>query len=339
MAKGGVTQSEVFRAAQDLLDEGINPTDKRVHDILGGSMTTINKHMQSWRRLQQSKAALMRDPDKLPTELTDTVTALWEAIKSSALADFEDSTAEQNQKIEALSQALEDSEAQNRSLAEINTSLIANLDDAKQQLDSMEKALRKTEALLSESRQESSTLKQDRDRLQKYSKEKDSQISQLQESLQGKDVQLGQLTESVIQKTEQHASAKGSCERLQAENQLLRKQNGDLQDKLRRTSSECSSLSDKARDMESRLNSALAHGAKAESDLKYTQALLDKTDKAVHICSEQITELRETVRSLQEDKSALLDDKNSLIQEKTTLLAQVKELSSTVFAYASNKHL
>lgn len=52
----GVTQEEVARVADALVKEGKDPTIRRVHSVLGGSNSTLVKHMQAWEAMQTPKA-------------------------------------------------------------------------------------------------------------------------------------------------------------------------------------------------------------------------------------------------------------------------------------------
>ncbi|MCF6767183.1 DNA-binding protein [Thiotrichales bacterium 19S11-10] len=58
MARPGLTFEEVAQAAQQLLDEGENPTIIRIREVLGGkgSPNTISKFLKEWKLKNQQKS-------------------------------------------------------------------------------------------------------------------------------------------------------------------------------------------------------------------------------------------------------------------------------------------
>jgi colicin import membrane protein len=49
MPRTGVTREQVFEAADQLAQEGIQPTTKLVRDRTGGSFSTITPHLAAWK--------------------------------------------------------------------------------------------------------------------------------------------------------------------------------------------------------------------------------------------------------------------------------------------------
>lgn len=56
MAKTGVEYDEVARVADSLLGKGIEPTNRLVLAEVGGSATTVHKHLKAWREARPKAA-------------------------------------------------------------------------------------------------------------------------------------------------------------------------------------------------------------------------------------------------------------------------------------------
>jgi DNA repair exonuclease SbcCD ATPase subunit len=102
MARGGVTYSEVAKAARQLLDVGVNPTVDAVRGKLGhtGSKSTIGPFLKQWKdqHLVESQEAA----SGLPAGLLDAVRAIYEGIVADADARVAQARAEFQARTETL---------------------------------------------------------------------------------------------------------------------------------------------------------------------------------------------------------------------------------------------
>jgi len=86
MAKTGVEYEEVARAADALLAKGVEPTVRLVLAEVGGSATTVHKHMKAWRAAHPQAAAA---PPELPASLQRAIQEELRRQQAEARADIE----------------------------------------------------------------------------------------------------------------------------------------------------------------------------------------------------------------------------------------------------------
>jgi hypothetical protein len=82
MPRTGVTRDQVFDAADQLADEGIQRTVKLVRDRTGGSFSTITPHIAAWKD-ERGGRALANIPD-MPESVAGTARAMWAAAWNAA---------------------------------------------------------------------------------------------------------------------------------------------------------------------------------------------------------------------------------------------------------------
>lgn len=118
MARTGVTQNQVNRAADALLQAGERPTIERIRAALGtGSQSTLMRLLDSWwsdvgQRLsaQEAKLAL----PGAPASVIDAASALWTTAVQQAQALADASQASARKELAAQTQALSEREAEIR---------------------------------------------------------------------------------------------------------------------------------------------------------------------------------------------------------------------------------
>lgn len=192
MARAGVTQEEVNRAADGLLQAGERPTIERVRAVLGtGSQSTLMRLLDNWwsdvgRRLcaQEAKMALPAAPESVVLAAS----ALWTAALADATAiserALEAARSDVARQAEALSAREQDLVASlnqaNRAAAEANQSRIV-----------AESKLAEIERLTQHQALQISDLQTQRDRL---ANERDSLVQRMATATE----QLNKQTESAI---------------------------------------------------------------------------------------------------------------------------------------------
>jgi len=87
MSKKLVTQELVEQTAQALVDEGVEPSTKKVHErIGGGSYSTVQRYLEPWRKTREQLSEL-----DLPSEIKDQANrfalAAWELSSRFAAAE------------------------------------------------------------------------------------------------------------------------------------------------------------------------------------------------------------------------------------------------------------
>jgi len=113
MARAGVTDEEVFVAADTIEASGQTVTIARVRDALGGtgSYTTISRHLEVWRERRDSEKQdeLPAVPGSIEETMVNAVRTIWQQAMGLARSEFESLReglrAETTEKEHALSEA------------------------------------------------------------------------------------------------------------------------------------------------------------------------------------------------------------------------------------------
>lgn len=88
MARQGVTQEQVFTAADELREEGIAPTVQSVRERIGsGSYTTINAHLSAWRK--EHAGAAVADIPAIPDKVQAAFAQIWATAARGAQEGLE----------------------------------------------------------------------------------------------------------------------------------------------------------------------------------------------------------------------------------------------------------
>lgn len=89
MPRSGGTYEKVFTVADELLEQGVRPTQQRVRDRLGsGSISTINKALGDWWGLLGQRLKDQRSVPGMPDPVADTANKLWQQALGYAERSF-----------------------------------------------------------------------------------------------------------------------------------------------------------------------------------------------------------------------------------------------------------
>lgn len=94
----------VFEIADRMKASGLNPTNRSVlHEIGGGSMTTIAGHLRDWKAQQEIVAPALLETIEVPASVTDAgnhaLAAIWQACSAEARREIDTVTEQANQRI------------------------------------------------------------------------------------------------------------------------------------------------------------------------------------------------------------------------------------------------
>ncbi|MBI3898913.1 MAG: DNA-binding protein [Gammaproteobacteria bacterium] len=228
MGRIGVSEYQVFQAADRLVADGVKPSVDTVRQELGntGSRTTINKYLKSWRERQaQREHAGVNLSDHLLQVLREQSEIILLAIESTAQAKFEAKSREHEAAVEQQRQRLSEQDAE---VARCRTQL-AELDDIRVQQLSV---LQQQQAQLTDAREDNQSL---RERLAKETGRRET----LEGAMTEQDRQLGAIQKELktIQNrheilTEAHATKAAELHRLQQREreqcQLVTERNAEI---------------------------------------------------------------------------------------------------------------
>ena len=181
-----ITKERIFAAADQLLEEGKNPTLANVRSVLGGgSFTTISEAMQEWKSDRLAPTAPIREV--APQPVFDRVQALANDIWSAAL-EIANSRLKSDR--EALEAAREEMEQEKAEAAEIGDQMSAEIERLKNQLEVATTNLNEIKEFANEVQQVNQDLKVERsadkaslDQLEKTVVSMQEQITLLQVQL------------------------------------------------------------------------------------------------------------------------------------------------------------
>jgi chromosome segregation ATPase len=99
MRRQAVTRDQVFEAADQIVDMGLNPTQHAIIRQVGGSYSTVGKYMEEWRR--HRRAANENPVAAAPDQLLGSTRTLVEEIWSTAMGMATVTLREDQRRLEA----------------------------------------------------------------------------------------------------------------------------------------------------------------------------------------------------------------------------------------------
>lgn len=175
MARQGLSQEQVFKAAQALLDEGQSITVANIREKLGsGSYSTINTHLAKWREANDNQKPA--NIPEMPSSVDNALRHVW------ALAWKETQTLIQSER-DGLDAARREYESGKKELEAEIARLEAENDAQRVELDRAGDTLAKTEKALSEAEISKQKLKEDNIRLDERLNSAETMTATLKEEI------------------------------------------------------------------------------------------------------------------------------------------------------------
>lgn len=106
MRRQAVTKEQVFEAADQFVDMGLIPTQNAIIRRVGGSFSTVGKHMEEWRRARRAanENPAILPPDQLLASAKTFMEQIWSTATDLATATLH----EHRKKLEADQRAVEE---------------------------------------------------------------------------------------------------------------------------------------------------------------------------------------------------------------------------------------
>lgn len=202
----GITEAEIYAAADRLFLSGQQPTMRAVHEAVGtsASMGTVQKYMRLW--WSQAGPRLRGQLDgALPDRERQVLDQLWMNLKASADEDARLALQPEKDAIEAARAELQEREAEMDRRAETDAARIAELEEANRQL------VKAAEGHQAAFRQETEALRKDRAQIM-------SRLDDAQTVIQSLEHKLAQ-TEERREMNEKHWLSQLATERDRVRNQ------------------------------------------------------------------------------------------------------------------------
>ena len=206
-------RSQIYEIADQLLRDGVKPTQQNVRERLGsGSLTTINRALNEWWEQLGSRLEAQTQGFDLPDPVVKQVNRLW----SEALAYADKAS---NQRVESLQIKLAETQSELSSIDSRYTSQIIDLNKIIYQLRG---DISSSDAEIKELRAE---LKSEQDSLFKANRELDSLLSK---SAPGKALEQNQNDKDLLEARVRIKIQDEEIARLRAQNAQLSEDNAQL---------------------------------------------------------------------------------------------------------------
>jgi chromosome segregation ATPase len=354
MSRPGINYNDVATAAQQLADEGKNPTIEQVRLLLGtGSSTTITQHLRRWKESQTS-GEYVSVKDNVPFELTAALKNVWEQLNHHADAKLQTLITRHEQTLNELQQDLQKYKANNQrwqqmfnqwsqekaelgrekltlaqaveSLQANHAALVTKLETQHQQLTDKQERIEELNRLHQQT-QENLEHYRETTRLQRLTDEDkhEQQILQLDTSLKVMQQQLGTAQEhaSVMQRL-----LDGSKQ----ENVTLRDDNEQLNRRIESTESALKMI-----EMNYQEANRLSHHwqqqhQQASQQLPALQASLNEHVTQHALIQQQLTTTIEMLAESKDQLKILAREKWEIAEEKAQLEGQLKQMQQMVAA-------
>ncbi len=344
MARAGITQLDVHKAATRLMEDGKNPTVDSVRELLGtGSKSTIAPLLKQWKA-QHDNWNEVKDTG-LPVSLISTVKALYEGMQHEAQEKVNEAQAIATEALEQSARALHDKEQALQSTQEelqeieayLKTANKANdtlrkqrVEDAlqTQQVNNENQALaEQLKAALQENKQLTALLQQGQENLEHYREsvqqqraqersDVDRQIAQLESALAGSRKENGVLNEIVPSLKKDNEAMRIEVDRLTSDNITLEKERSYAQMKRVTKVHECEQLENAITQKDAQ-NVTL----QAAIDELQTGSLILKQTVAALTAQKELQE--KTMIKIEGKSERQAEEVSSLKQEKATLVEQL----------------
>lgn len=350
MARGGITLSDVDRAARYLQGQGKNPTIDAIRQYLGtGSRTTLAELLKQWKAEQAEGAA-----GNLPESLLALVNGLWKNLQTQAEERIEKHQETSDQEINQLKDQLataKSNEAQlQQQLDQLKTEannkqqayaeLKKFFQQSEKNYDKMSASYELTSKQLENAKQENQRLHQLATQIQnnlehyqefvqkqqyeqKVAWERQQaayqlEISQLKNTLQQAKIQQEKYQEDILTHQLKLSNFQEDYDKIKSEHQILLEKNKGINDLLIKTKIEKESL---GKQKEGLLQELI-------TEKKLNQSL----NQQLAVLSEKLERSQSDFSKAEDQIKALNHEKIFLIQEKAQLEGVLKQLQKTTLS-------
>ena len=352
MARPGISKTEVFEKANQLIGEGIEPTIEQVRLKLGtGSNSTIAGYLREWRALQNKNDGSALNED-LPHEFIGLMKGLWQRLLHQT-----------NNKVAAIQQGVEETvsslKEELNALKQENARIEQQYEKIKQEKNSLIGDKLTLELIVSQKDQEITSLSSDNHGFSVQLTEKQSYIDELQrlhkQAQENLEHYREQTREQRILENERHARAQQQLEMTIKEVQQTLVLASQDKAKLQRDSDKMMQEKEflqKAYDtMAGKFNKLQLNFIKLEKEqeenlhnfksqqqqyellqkkMEEQSMMLIEFQKQIAVLSQQLADSRTEMSDLKEQNKLLGHEKWELIQEKAQLMGQMKQMQTII---------
>lgn len=356
MARAGVTELDVHKAATHLMEKSINPTVDAVREILGtGSKSTIAPLLKEWK--ERNGSWVSEQKTGLPSGLITVVKGLYEGMQSEAAEqileaqDRATQAAEQSAiKLKKLAQRLTDTQDELQVVQDKHhemkmkcLQLSDQLDSQGKEVDNQKDTIKTLNHDLYDAKKETlhtkTLLKQSQENLDHYHESiqeqraqernaMDQQLSQANTAMQTSQRESESLRTQVTTLQELANKQDTSLSALSMESSVLTKANKELAEELGKTNiilmtsqQDAERSNDKIVALEKQLDQLNSDSALFKKQAQESSTLLTEANTKVEIYGE-------AMKKLEQKNNAQMETIFEAKQEREQLASQLKELQT-----------
>jgi len=350
MARPGITQEEVFQAANEMLGQGISPTIELIRQKLQtGSNSTISNYLRVWRKLQGSKID-MAFHSSLPHEAVAMINGLWDRLRQLAEERCTQMEADYQQRFKEIQEEAQKYKTNNQKWQQLHNQWV----EEKSQLIQVKNT---SDEALAQQRDEILNLTATLETNKKELAEKHERIQELHRLHKQTQVNLEHFRESareqrLLDQQQYERQIQGfqiELKALKDEGAIIREkmiflkqENQQLQEKCSFEQEAHHSATSLVKELGAQITELEKHKDHYVKSYEYSQTELKTKDIQVidsqvklQLLEEQIKSLQGQFQKIEEENKILLNQKWVIAQEKSVLEGQLKEMRQVLDASLS----
>lgn len=344
MARGGITLSDIDRAARYLQGQGKNPTIDAIRQYLGtGSRTTLADLLKQWKAEQAEGAA-----GNLPESLLALVNSLWENLQTRAEERIQKYQETSDQEINQLKDQLATAKNSEAQLQQQLDQLKTEVTDKNQALAELEKSFQQSEKKYEKisagyeiTSKQLETSKQENQRLHQLATQIQNNLEHYQEFVQKQQVEQKLAWEKQQVAYQQEISQlKDSLAQTISQSELTEKDMTVIQFQLSKIEQEYSQsniqnqnlliehkkINRQLVEIQTQKESLEIQTKKIIAELTNAQELIQSLNQKTAILTEKLTQAEQNKQEAIDQIQTLQHEKIFLIQEKSHLEGVLKQL-------------
>ncbi len=340
MARYGVTFEDVSRVAEQLANEGKQPTIEQIRHLLGtGSTTTIANHLRKWRAEQEGSITEMLC-DTLPQEFVTLMKNLWQRLQTHAdtqIVSVRQQSEITHKQLQAEIEKYKNNNHRWQKMYETwnkeKISLTDNTQSLEQKITSMQKEANAMQVKQDASAQQIAEKQQRIDELHRLHKLAQDNLEHYRESMrvqrisdQEKQMREKQQFEVLLKDAAQEKNT------LQTRLDKSLQEHAHLQNAHEKLQGEWTLLQSVYTKMDAAQNDVRKQHQDLLDKYNHQQSLMLEQQKQHISISEQLNHARNEIAELQEQNKQLAEEKWQIAQEKSQLQGVNQQLQKMVYA-------
>lgn len=291
-------RSRIFEACKKIQAHGQKVTNASVLEIVGGSMSTVNRYVREWHKI----APVSSNLSEIPPEMLHALNEWFGGVKSHAEDRADQVIQEVGARISRLEsdlrqrdRELEDSEARNVELAEEVRELKVELSKANEDLATLNETVNSQKAAAMQMKDEFSAARRELlERIEEERTRATREVDRVEETYKASESRMAEMLDRERQ------SARQEKQQLNAELEKMRSRTDEIKDELQQAVSDRAELAAEKKTLLERTRIAEAAKTAAEQQLSEVNAGLAKAQGRMEVLETELEKQRKQASSLLE---------------------------------------